>query len=68
MPEPTYRLLMNEAGTEEVAPAPAKPNVAEVSHDVMNVEATTEHELEDIVDAERDTERQDLLRQDATKE
>lgn len=68
MPEPTYRLLMNEAGNEEPAPAPAKPNVAEVSHDVMNVEATTEHELEDIVDAERDTERQDLLRQDATKE
>ncbi|WP_138421583.1 mechanosensitive ion channel family protein [Maritimibacter alexandrii] len=68
MPEPTYRLLMNEAGTQEAAPAPAKPNVAEVSHDVMNVEATTEHELEDIVDAERDTERQDLLRQDATKE
>lgn len=68
MPEPTYRLLMNEAGTEPSQPAAQAVPTLEVNHDVLDVAATTEHELEDIVDAERDHERQDLLRTDATKE
>ncbi|MEC7764348.1 MAG: mechanosensitive ion channel family protein [Pseudomonadota bacterium] len=68
MPEPTYRLMMNDVGAEPSEPMEAAAPAPEVSHEVLNVDATTEHELEEIVEAERDHERQDLLRTDASKE
>jgi small conductance mechanosensitive channel len=68
MPEPTYRLLMNEV-PDASAPTPLSTSTpTPATTEVQNVDATLEHDLEDIVEAERHTEREDLLREDAVKE
>ncbi|MAM62525.1 mechanosensitive ion channel family protein [Maritimibacter sp. UBA3975] len=68
MPEPTYRLLMSDTEAEADAAPPQATAASPGTSEVQNVEATLEHDLENIVDAERDTEREDLLRSDAIKE
>ncbi|MFK7752599.1 MAG: mechanosensitive ion channel domain-containing protein [Sedimentitalea sp.] len=65
MPEPTYRLitplLQGEAATS--APAPAPQPMHKVAA-LADTDATAEHELEDIVNAEREELKdQDLLQQ-----
>ena len=56
MPEPTYRLIGQtpaEVPEKSVKPAKPAPKPARPDEDVMNVEATAEHELEAIVNEER---------------
>ncbi|MBV7409188.1 mechanosensitive ion channel family protein [Maritimibacter sp. DP1N21-5] len=70
MPETTYRILMNDVGQEaaegaEIVTAPPEAPSTEVE----NVDATQEHDLENIVAAERETRSdEDLLRKSAATE
>lgn len=79
MPEPTYRVLSPAlaklAGNEQDAQQIAQDDRArakEIKEEInvaMDVEATTDDELEKIVDAERElTEADDLLRREAPEE
>lgn len=68
MPEPTYRLLMDEAAEPPATPVRPAPAPATPTHDVQNVEATLEQDLEQIVAEERGGADEDLLRPDAARE
>jgi small-conductance mechanosensitive channel len=75
MPEPTYRLLVKDAAGVPIPPlqaapvAPKRTASAAPTEAVQDVQATAEHELEQMVNDEREaTDVADLLKHNAPKE
>jgi small-conductance mechanosensitive channel len=75
MPEPTYRLLVKDAAGVPIPPlqaapvAPKRTAAAAPTEAVQDVQATAEHELEQMVNDEREaTDVADLLKHNAPKE
>jgi small-conductance mechanosensitive channel len=61
MPEPTYRILTATAAEHPAPAAPAAPVVAAETAPALNVEATAEQELAQIVEEEREATKEDDL-------
>lgn len=75
MPEPTYRLLVKDAASVPIPPlqaapvAPKRTAATAPTETVQDVQATAEHELEQMVNDEREaTDVDDLLKHNAPKE
>lgn len=68
MPEPTYRVLTTDLGSPEARDEVKPPKPQPGTTDVQDVAATMEQDLEHIVEDERGTQEEDLLRRDAAKE
>ncbi|WP_368186515.1 mechanosensitive ion channel family protein [Aestuariibius sp. HNIBRBA575] len=67
IPDTTYRIVMNHPDSVELTPAPVHSTAP--APQAEDVKASSEEELDRIVQAERDTgEGEDLLRNDALKE